>query len=140
MAYLSARTAYDGTTYPVASGDLIWVNDVSATYDRPCPVSIFTAYIKTQFAPTSQSIAFTDGDTFRRVTITDAAVSATSKIMLTVTRPTTTDENDVGWIYIANVISRGTGTFDVIISALDYGLSEAEIGPNETITLNYQVF
>lgn len=89
---------------------------------------------------TSISVAFTDGDTFRRVTITDAAVSNTSKIIYGIRRANIAlDADDPGWMYNANIIYQAAGTFDVIFSALDYGLAEGDTGPNETITFNYTV-
>jgi hypothetical protein len=89
----------------------------------------------------SASIAFTDGDTARRVTIADAAVSATSKIMCCVCRPTTADDSaDRGYVYTANVVARASGTFDVLATCLNIGgLDPTENPPNETITLYYQV-
>jgi hypothetical protein len=88
----------------------------------------------------SASVAFTDGDTARRVTVSDAAVSSTSRILLSVTRPTTTDANDPGYCYTANVISRGTGTFDVFLACTDIGGGDCTlVPPNETVTLFYTV-
>jgi len=86
------------------------------------------------------TVAFTDGDSLRRVTITDGAMTATSAIVMTITRPDTTDANDLGWVYIANVVSRGTGTFDVLVACLDWGTDDpGGVNPNETITLNYAI-
>lgn len=90
---------------------------------------------------TTVSVAFTDQDTARRVTITDGAVSATSKIAVSVRRPdTASDGVDPGWVYIANVVRVATGAFDVLVIALDVG-GDDPIGvpPNETITLTYLV-
>jgi len=89
----------------------------------------------------SASIAFTDGDTARRTTIADAAVSATSKILLSITRPTVTAENDVGLLYTSNVVSRGVGTFDVFTICTDMSGDDPVTSgaPNETITLYYTV-
>jgi hypothetical protein len=85
------------------------------------------------------SIPFTDGDTMRRVTITDANVNAGSRIVASVTRPDTADDSqDPGYIYIANVVRIGTGSFDVLISCLDWGFDDpVENPPNETVTLHY---
>ena len=74
----------------------------------------------------------------RRVTIANASVTAASVIVCSVTRPTQTDADDEGFIYIANVVSRAAGTFDVVIACLDYGFDDpTESAPNETVTLNY---
>jgi hypothetical protein len=101
------------------------------TWDAPtATVAISTA-----------SIAFTDGDTARRSTISDAAVSATSKIICTVVRPTTADDSaDSGYVYDANVVRRATGSFDVLVRCTDIGgMDCTEKPPNETLTLCYQV-
>lgn len=86
------------------------------------------------------SIAFTDGDTARRTTVTDASVTSTSTILLSIMRPTTADSADPGFLYTANVISRGAGTFDVLVNCLDLsGEDPSSSPPNETITLVYTV-
>lgn len=88
----------------------------------------------------SANIAFTDGDTARRTTIADAAVSATSRILLSITRPTVTAENDRGFLYTANVVSRGAGTFDVFTICTDISGQDPVLDPpNETIILYYTV-
>lgn len=88
----------------------------------------------------SASIAFTDGDTARRVTVADAAVSSTSLILPVILRPTTTAENDPGYLYTVNVVSRGAGTFDVNVVCLDWSGGDCtERPPNETVTLIYTV-
>lgn len=89
----------------------------------------------------SSNIAFTDGDTVRRVTITDGAVSSTSKIIGSIIRPTTLDSADPGYNYVCNVVSRGAGTFDVLVYAT-LGGSELDVDinpPNETVVFAYLV-
>lgn len=89
---------------------------------------------------TAASIVFTDGDTARRTTIADASITSTSKILLSITRPTVTAEDDVGLLYTSNVVSRGAGTFDVFTICTDMsGNDPVESPPNETITLYYTV-
>jgi hypothetical protein len=113
-----------------ASGTYLKANGVSSapTFETP-PVPI-----------SSTTVAFTDGDTTRRSTVTDAAVSASSKIILTVRRPDTAATADRGYLYMANVVTVGTGSFDVLILALDESGGDCtELPPNETITLYYQV-
>lgn len=87
------------------------------------------------------SIAFTDGDTARRVTISDGTITATSKIVCTIIRPDTTDDSaDRGYIYDVNVVRRAVGSFDVLVRCLDIGgLDPVEIPPNETVNLCYMV-
>jgi len=87
------------------------------------------------------SVAFTDGDTVRRATITDATVVSTSKILCTVRRPDTlTDSDDPGYIYLVNVVEILTGSFDVLVACLDWGLDDSTAyPPNETVTLCYTV-
>lgn len=113
-----------------ASGTFLKANGASSapTFEAPS-VSISSA-----------SVAFTDGDTARRATIADAAVTAASKIIASVRRPDTVAASDPGYIYHANVVSIGSGTFDVNVVCLDWsGQDCTEIPPNETVTLYYQV-
>lgn len=87
----------------------------------------------------SVSIAFTDGDTWRRVSISNAEVSSASLIIGTVTRPTTTTDNDIGLTYSWSVASLGSGTFDLDIAAIGWG-NEDPVGlVNETVTFSYIV-
>jgi hypothetical protein len=87
------------------------------------------------------SIPFNDGDTIRRVTITDANVNAGSRIIHSITRPNTTDDSqDPGYVYTANIVQIQAGSFDVLVSVLDWGEDDCtESPPNETITLHYIV-
>ena len=88
------------------------------------------------------TVPFTDGDTMRRVTVTDSSVTGTSKILVSVQRPDiTSDSADAGYIYFVNVVNRTSGvSFDVVIICTDWGLSDpAEAPPNETITLCYMI-
>ncbi|MGH8896332.1 MAG: hypothetical protein ACRDZ4_04740 [Egibacteraceae bacterium] len=89
---------------------------------------------------TSADIAFTDGDTMRRVTITDAAVTAASKIVCSIRRPDTADDSeDRGYLYIVNVVEVVTGSFDVLVLVLDPYLDTTRIPPSETVKLYYMV-
>lgn len=83
------------------------------------------------------AVAFTDGDTVRRVTVTDASITATDKILVSVRRPDLADDSaDSGHIYIANVVLVASGSFDVVIACYDRGFDDAtETPPNETIQL-----
>lgn len=90
-------------------------------------------------AASSVSIAFTDGDTFRRVTVTDAAVSSTSKIVGTITRPDTTNDADRGLVYIPTIARRFSGGFDLLVACLGWGFDDPVGLANETITFNYTV-
>ena len=87
------------------------------------------------------AVAFTDGDTYRRVTVTDANVLATSNILCTVRRPNTAnDSDDLGYIYTATVSRVGTGSFDVNIAALGWGMDDPTLKPpSETVTLTYLI-
>jgi hypothetical protein len=89
--------------------------------------------------PRTASIAFTDGDTLRRVTITDADVVATSRIIHNIRRPDSADDSaDAGYLYIANVVEVQSGSFDVLIAALDWGFGDpVENPPNETVQFQY---
>ena len=96
------------------------------------------------FAPalktTSVSIAFTDGDNSRRVTISDAQVLSTSSIVGAVRRPNNTDATDVGFIYSYSIVNITAGSFDVLITATTLGADFTEsLPPSETITFTYIV-
>jgi hypothetical protein len=85
------------------------------------------------------SIPFTDGDTLRRVTVTDAAITAGSKIVGSIRRADTADDSaDAGYLYMANVVRVGTGAFDLLVACLDWGFGDpTENPPNETIKFQY---
>lgn len=88
-------------------------------------------------ALSSTAIAFTDGDTIRRVTVTDASVAATDKILVAIRRPDiATDADDGGYLYVANVVLVAAGSFDVVVSCCTRGFTDAtESPPSETIQL-----
>jgi len=103
-----------------------WLLEAFGTYSAGAAVAVSSA-----------AIAFTDGDTSRRVTITDASVSPTSEILLNVRRPDTDEASDRGYIYLANVVKRAAGSFDVVISSLGWGFDDpAGVPPNETFSSN----
>lgn len=92
-------------------------------------------------AISSADIAFTDGDTMRRVTVTDAGVSATSKIVGTIRRPDTTDDSaDKGYLYLTNIVEIASGSFDLLVSCLGWGFDDPTANPpNETVKFYYTV-
>lgn len=87
----------------------------------------------------SVSIAFTDGDTSRRVTITDANALITSIILGNVRRPDTIDDSaDKGYIYHWSMVKMNSGNFDIDISVHSWGFEDpVENPPNETVTFFY---
>jgi hypothetical protein len=86
----------------------------------------------------TESIAFTSRDTYRRQTISNGLVTSTSKIIGNIRRPDNTNATDRGYIYSANVVSQGTGTFDVAFSVTEEGESIIPpFLPNETLTYAY---
>jgi hypothetical protein len=106
----------------------------------PLDRSISIANLRKSWVATA-SIAFTDGDTFRRVTITDANVLSTSNIVGTIRRPNTTDDSaDLGYVYLVNVVKVANGSFDVAVACLGWGFDDpTEKAPNETVTLCYTI-
>ena len=106
----------------------------------PVDRSISVANLRKAWVATA-SIAFTDGDTFRRVTITDANVLSTSNIVGTIRRPDTTDASaDIGHMYVVNVVKVATGSFDVNVACLGWGFDDPTgKPPNETVTLCYTI-
>lgn len=85
----------------------------------------------------SVDVAFTDGDTLRRVTVTDADVTAGDLILCSIRRTTASEAEDSGHTYTANVVAVRAGEFDVRIEALQLGRPDG-VPPNETIKLIYQ--
>lgn len=69
----------------------------------------------------------TDG--LSRFTITDGTVTSSSKVMITIRRPDVEDVADHGWLFIANVVKVGTGSFDVLIQVLGQGGEELIADP-----------
>lgn len=87
------------------------------------------------------NIAFTDGDTMRRVSVANAAVSASSKIVGSVRRPDTADDSfDRGYVYTWSVVEVYAGGFDILVSVHDGG-SDDPVGfpPNETVIFYYLI-
>jgi len=122
---------------PDSAADYVMTYDASAAAHKKVLLSNLAGGASLSTA----NIAFTDGDTVRRVTITDAGVSATSKILCSVRRPDTTDASaDSGFFYLANVVRIGTGEFDVLVMVLDVdGDGCTQNPPNETIVLTYTI-
>jgi len=94
-----------------------------------------------QFLPlNSFTVDFTDGDTLRRVTVTDANVKSTSHIFHSISRPNVADSADPGFLYILNIVNVQNGSFDALIACLDWGFGDpVETPPNETITVTYLI-
>jgi len=113
---------------------------VSNPGTTPADQSITVANLRKAMVKTA-SIAFTDGDTYRRVTITDSAVLSTSNIVCSIRRPNTTDDSaDIGLIYISTVLLVANGSFDVGVACLDWGMDDpTAVGVNETVTLCYTI-
>lgn len=88
-------------------------------------------------AVSAASLSFTNGDTFKRFTVTDAAVTSTSKIVGTITRPNVADSDDPGWTYLHTVVSRATGSFDLLVAVFDWNDPAGVSRPNETVTFSY---
>lgn len=90
---------------------------------------------------TSVAIPFTDGDSMRRVTITDAAVTATSKIIGSIRSADTADDSaDKGFRYTANVVNQAAGSFDLSVVCTAWGADDATLaGINETVFFVYTV-
>lgn len=135
---ISAYTALVG----LAKNDLLVAVDVSDTTMAASGTTknLTVAELGKGLVSTA-SVAFTDGDTYRRVTITDANVGTGSNLVCSVRRPNTADDTvDDGYLYLVTVLLVSAGSFDVGIACLDWGFDDP-IGspPNETITLCYTI-
>lgn len=88
----------------------------------------------------SVAISFTDGGLLKRVTITDADVTASNLVWGSITR-NVTETTDTGFLYIANVASQTAGSFEIIVFVYT-GLpgTVPDPLPNETVTYCYRVF
>lgn len=84
---------------------------------------------------------FTDGDTFKRFTITDTDCTPRSRVTCSVERLNVANVDDPGWTYHANVVLVDTGRFDVNVSAIgpDAFPPPNNDFPNETVTLRYSI-
>lgn len=127
----TVTTLADDAVFPV----------VTSPGTTPADGSVSVATVRKAMVKTA-SIAFTDGDSYRRVTITDSAVQTTSNLVCTIRRPNTADDSqDIGVVYIVNVCNVAAGSFDVNVACLGYGVDD--IGNtglvNETITLCYTI-
>lgn len=88
----------------------------------------------------SASLDFTDGDTAKRFTITDAMVEATSQLHVSIHRIQVADVDDYGWVFVANVLQVRSGSFDVKVVALaEDAIAAAGEFPNETVALSYLI-
>lgn len=91
----------------------------------------------------SASLDFTDGSLIKRFTITQAAVvSSANNIVGLIERPTITEQTDVGFVYVINVVSVTAGSFDVVVWVLDGSGDQGSAYPlpSETVVFNYMVF
>ena len=127
----TAGTIADDTVLPVVTTPGTTPTDGSASI-----ATIRKAMVKTV------TVAFTNGDSYRRVTITDAAVLATSNIIGTIRRPdTASDSVDLGWQYEANVVLVANGSFDITVSCSAWGFDDPAASGllNETVTYCYLI-
>lgn len=88
----------------------------------------------------SGAVNFTIQSSMNRFTITDANVSTSSKITMGIRRANITDAADPGWSYVANIVTLATGSFDVLILALDWDGGPSYAVPNENVTLFYHIW
>jgi hypothetical protein len=89
----------------------------------------------------SGSFSFTMNDDFRRFTVTDPAITATSKIIGTLRRTNTDEVSDLGWFYSFNIVKVQNGSFDINVGVTMWASEDAtrdfRTPPNETVTLYY---
>lgn len=98
-------------------------------------------YLAQTASQKTASLDFTDGDTFKRFTITDGSVAAASTVGCSIRRSNIADVDDPGWIFVPNVVTVAAGSFDVTVAVLSGdGLVSPGEFPNETVTLIYHVF
>jgi hypothetical protein len=127
----------------VTTGDLSMLDIVTVegtTLITPVGTDGREARLLLPGALASASLDFTDGDTFKRFTVTDTNVATTSLILVGVRRANVEDVDDYGWQFTANVVKIAAGSFDVNVSALvQDGIPAPGEWPSETVTLVYSV-
>jgi hypothetical protein len=86
-------------------------------------------------------LVFTDGDTAKRFTITDANVTARSTVRLYCIERRVPELTDPGWAYVVNLSSVSDGSFDVTVFAFnaDAYPPPNNVFPNEDLTLHYSL-
>lgn len=75
----------------------------------------------------------------QRFTVTNPAIKADSRIVGNVVRPDVTEEEDDGVRYVAQVLTRQSGSFDVLVCAEDLDGTEPQPVPSETVEYHYTV-
>lgn len=96
--------------------------------------------VQTSRAPGAARLSFADGDTYKRFTITDASVSASTPPFCQIVRDTVSDDDDAGWHFDVCVVSVAAGTFDVTVTATVLGEPPVDNeSPNEVVTLAYSL-
>lgn len=85
------------------------------------------------------SATLTLTDHVQRFTVTDGSVTAASTILVGVARYTT-DEADYGAVFVANVVARAAGSFDVVVAnVVDARDGAGYDTPPASIVLHYIV-
>jgi hypothetical protein len=132
---------YNGVTTPshyVGGFGAIWGGTDGKLYYKNQSNTVYDLTATGTASVTQATVAFTDGDTRKRVTITDAAVTATSKIVMSIVRANFDDTDAAAnFTYRAEVVKRSTGSFDVVVFCDSFGDDATELVPNETINLHY---
>lgn len=101
-------------------------------------VDVTIAAAGASVAVSTVAIPFTDGDTARRVTVTDASVTTSSKIIGQIRRPDGADADDHGYVYHHAVVRRQAGSFDLLVVVVDWGGEPVQNhAPNETVNFDY---
>lgn len=87
----------------------------------------------------SAILDFSDGDTFKRFSISDAGVLSTSKINGTIRRPDVVDDSqDRGYIFIHNIVRIYNGGFDLLVACTGWGMDDpVELPPLGTVEFHY---
>lgn len=101
-----------------------------------------TSSVQTSRSPGTARLSFTDGDTFKRFTITDANVTTLGpRPICSVVRDYVADVDDYGWSFTVTPIApTANGSFDVTVTAQAWDRPAlAGEYPNETVTLFYHL-
>jgi hypothetical protein len=120
------------------------VNAVSLTFDvAPTTgqyrVMVFAA-VGQAFPIYVATLDFSDGDTAKRFTVTNTAVTTTSRIVGSIRRPDVADSLDYGYLYLVNVVTIAAGSFDLLVAVTGLGLDDVtDQPPLGSVEFHYQV-
>lgn len=137
FAQVSAPTTVDTRDEGTSQGRARAINCVGAGISCTAAAGVATLTVGGGSVTASSVSIAMGGLTKVRVTVTDAAVLAGSKIVFNVRRPDVAQEDDEGFSYTVNVVKVSAGSFDLVVRVAD---PDADYQPpTETMQVIYVV-